>query len=67
MLKKASTKLHALARLSGYMDLPKHRMIMKTSQFGYCPLISMFHSRALNNKISSIHERALRITYNDSK
>ena len=27
----------------------------------------MFHSRALNNKINSIHERALRITYNDSK
>ena len=25
----------------------------------------MFHSRALNNKINSIHERALRITYND--
>ena len=36
-----------------------------TSQFGYCPLIWMFHSRALNNKINSIHERALRITYND--
>ena len=27
----------------------------------------MFHSRALNNKINSIHERALSITYNDSK
>ena len=25
----------------------------------------MFHSRALNNKTNSIHERALRITYND--
>ena len=25
----------------------------------------MFHSRALNNKINSIHERALRITYKD--
>ena len=34
-----------------------------TSQFGYCPLIC----RALNNKINSVHERALRITYNDSK
>ena len=36
-----------------------------TSQFGYCPLIWMFHSRNLNNKINSLHERALRITYND--
>ena len=33
------------------------------SQFGYCPLIWMFHSRGLNNKINRIHERALRITY----
>ena len=37
------------------------------SQFGYCPLIWMFYSRTLNNKINSIHERALRITYNDRK
>ena len=32
------------------------------SQFGYCPLVSMFCSRGLN-KINSLHERALRITY----
>ena len=70
LCKKASAKLNALARISGYMNLPKRRMIMKsfiTSQFGYCPLIWMFHSRAVNNKFNSIHERALRITYNDSK
>ena len=34
-------------------------------QFGYCPLIWMFHSRGLNNKINRIHERALRITCKD--
>ena len=33
------------------------------SQFGYCSLVSMFCSRGLNNKIYSLHERALRITY----
>ena len=52
----------------GYMNLPKRRIITKsfiTSQFGYCPLIWIFHSRALSNKINSIHERALRITYNN--
>ena len=56
--------------MSGYMNLPKLWVIMKsfiTSQFGYCPLIWMFHSRALNNKINSIHKRPLIITYNDSK
>ena len=69
LCKKASIKLNALARISGYMDLPKRWVIMKsfiTSQFGYCTLIWMFHSRVLNNKINSIHVRALRITY-DSK
>ena len=35
------------------------------SQFSHCPLIWMFHSRRLNNKINRIHERALRITFND--
>ena len=67
--KKASAKLNTFGRISGYMDLPKHRVIMKsfmTSQFGYCPLTWMFHSRALNNKINSIHDRALRII-SDSK
>ena len=70
LCKKASAKLNALTRISGYMGLPKRWVRMKsfiTSQFGCCPLIWMFHSRALNNKINSIHERALRITYNGSK
>ena len=36
-----------------------------SSQFGYCPLVWMFHSRNLNNRINKIHERSLRIVYND--
>ena len=34
-------------------------------QFGYCSLVWMFHSQSLNNKINRIHERSLRITYNE--
>ena len=33
-------------------------------QFNYCPVIWMFHSRSLNNKINRIHER---IIYNDKR
>ena len=33
------------------------------SSFNYCPLIWMFHSRKLNNKINRIHGRALRTVY----
>ena len=35
------------------------------SQFQYCQLAWMFHSRHLNTKINKIHERALRIAYKD--
>ena len=35
------------------------------SQFNYCPLIWMMLNSRLNNKINHLHERALRIVYND--
>ena len=35
------------------------------SQFTYCPLIWMFTSHYLNNALNKIHERALRLIYND--
>ena len=66
---KASKKLHALARVSNYMTLKQRKLIMYSfisSHFGYCPLVWMFHSRILNNKINRIHERALRIVYKDN-
>ena len=50
------------------MNLSKRKALMKTfviSQFNYCPLVWMFHSRKLNHRINSIHERALRVTYQD--
>ena len=34
-------------------------------QFKYCPLVWMFHGRQIN-KINKLHERALRIVYNDT-
>ena len=48
------------------MDSSKKRTIMKafiTSHFSYCPLVWMFHSREINNKIKRIHERPLRLVY----
>ena len=36
-----------------------------TSQFNYCPLAWMFHNRTLNNKINKLHERALRLVYDN--
>ena len=68
LLLQVPTKNDALCRISSFMSLEKRRTLMKAfieSQFNYCPLIWMFHSRTLNNKISRIHERALRTVYSD--
>ena len=64
--KKANNKLQALARIAKYLSPDKLRIIMKTfieSQFNYCPLTWMFHSRQQNSKIKKLHERALRIVH----
>ena len=37
------------------------------SQFGYCPLVWMFHNRRYNNKIYCLHEHIIRIVYKDYK
>ena len=69
LCKRASQKLHALARVSASMNPDKLRLLMNTfikSQFSYCPLIWMFHDRALNAKVNKIQERALRIVYKNS-
>ena len=66
LLNKANKKYHALARVCNYMDAKKRRVLMNAfikSQFSYCPLVWMFHSRTLNNRINKIHEKALRLVY----
>ena len=70
LCKTVSTKLHDLARVSNIMSRDKLRLLMKAfieSQFSYCPLVSMFHSRTLNNRINRLHERGLRMVYKDYK
>ena len=70
LCRKASQKLHALSRVASFMSFDKKRIILKTfitSQFNYCPLVWMCHSRGLNNRINNLHERTLRIVYQDKK
>ena len=62
LCKKASQKLHALARVVNFMDLAKRKSLIKafiTCHFNYCPLIWMFHGRQLNNRINKIQRRTL--------
>ena len=66
--KQASSKLYALARIARYLDEQKRKNLMKSfviSQFNYCLIVWMYCQRKSNNLINRIHERALRIAYDD--
>ena len=64
---KAREKIKALARIAPFLNKRKIKLLINAffkSQFSYCPLSWMFHSRTLNNKINRLHKRCLHITYN---
>ena len=63
LCKKGSLKLHALTRCAKFMSTEKRFKAFIISQFNYCPLVWMFHTKQLNNRINSLHEKALRVTY----
>ena len=60
---KTNIKLSTLMRIKKFLDFNKTRMLFKgffESLFKYCPLTWMFYSTNTNNKISLLHERALK-------
>ena len=70
MCKRASQKLNAIARLIPNMSITKRKRTVNAffnSQFNYCPLVWMCHNRSYNNRINRLHERSLRMVYNDKQ
>ena len=68
MCKKAAQKLGVLNRISLLLD-PEKKLVLNAvikSHFSDCPLIWIFSSRSSNNLINRIHERPVRIVYNDT-
>jgi hypothetical protein len=70
IIKTASGKLSALTRLARILPFEQKRIVMNAfieSQFtnSSYPLIWMFCTKDLNNKINSVHKRALRQVYLD--
>ena len=62
LCRKVGNKQSVIARLSNFMSFKQRRILLQTfieSQFVYCPLIWIFHSRRVNNKINHLHERSL--------
>ena len=67
---RASRKIHAVARVTPFMTLSKQRLLMNSffkTQFNYCLLIWMCHSRENNRKINQLHESCLRTICNDKQ
>ena len=65
---KTNQELSALSRMANKLSFNKRRTLFKLfleSQFKYCPIVWMFHSRRINNKINRLHERSPRIAYDD--
>ena len=55
---KGSRQLNALAKLTNYTKLPKRRILMTAflkAQSKYCPVIWIFHTRSLINKVNRLH------------
>ena len=72
IISKASRKIKALSRVMPHMSLSKKKKLVSSffnsqtnSQTNYCPLIWMFHSRVIKNKINRLHERCFRLLHGD--
>ena len=51
------------------LSFNKRRTLLKAfleTQFKYCPIVWMFHSRHTNKKVNRLHERALKSIYDDN-
>ena len=65
---KAGQKVNAFARLACSLKFDQRKLLLNdfiTSRFSYATVVWMFHNRKLNNHINQIHERTLKIAYQD--
>ena len=67
-IKKANSKIASIKRNQHFLTFQQKKIVLSSfvhCHFSYAPLAWMFHSREINHKINRVHERALRILYND--
>ena len=65
---RQAKKIQVFARIFPYIPQTQKRLLMNAyfmSQFGYCPLVWMNHSRTLNNRINGLHKKTLSLVCND--
>ena len=64
LCRNARQKISAVARISSLIRFEQRKPHL-TFHFSYCPLVWIFNSRRLDNRIDHIHEKALRVIYQD--
>ena len=68
-IKKANSKLIAIRRYQHLLTFNQKKIALSSfvhCHFAYAPLVWMFSSREINNRINRIHKKALEILYDDS-
>ena len=68
LYEKGNLKLNAFTRCAKFMSTKRKRLIIKAFiilQFNGCPLVWLFHTKQLNNRINSFHKKVLGGTYQD--
>ena len=66
--KGATNKINALLRIAKHLTMPQKKQLVNAffySHFNYCPLVWMFSTKDANNKIETLHKRALQIIHSD--
>ena len=61
---RQAKKIEVLLRIFSYVPQTQNQFLMNAyfmSQFGYCSLVSMIHSKTLNKRINGLHKKALNL------
>ena len=68
LCEKVGKNLLGLSRVIKFMSTSEAQLLMRSfimSQFSYCWLTWMCHSRNINSQVNKLYECALRLVYND--
>ena len=66
----ANSKLAVVKRNRHFLSFHQKKVLLSSfvhSHFSYAPLVWMFHSREMNNKMNKVHKKALSILYDDEE
>ena len=65
---KTNNKVKPFSRVVRHLEPQKSSLLhdsLMLTKFNYCPLIWMFYGKMTNDKVNSVHKRALRVLLND--